>query len=355
MAALIRWLNDQARTVFSLDIPSGAAADADAVAMCAVQATVCMAFIAWKPVHWTGPGRALCGERVLATLQVGRESYARCEAVAEVLSLDSLPAMPARHGAAHKGHFGHVVAVGGDLGTGGAIALAARAAQRSGAGLVSVVTRPVHVSGLLARAPEIMVHGTDVVSCLAAFEGDKFTFLVGPGLGQEAWGQALLQRVLRAKSRAVIDADALNLVARWGVQKLRDLTECVISPHPGEAARLLRCSVEDVEADRLGAARRLQQQSGAVVVLKGQGTVVDDGSHVVICRHGNPGMASGGMGDVLSGIIAALLAQGLSAGDAARRAVILHSAAADRCAETKGQRGLAASDVIPVVRMLLND
>lgn len=354
VAALINWLKAASRPVFALDIPSGVAADADTAPTCAVRATLTLAFIAWKPAHWTGPGRVLCGERRLATLGVGESTYRRCEGLAQCLSLDGLAPMAPRAEAAHKGHFGHVVAVGGDHGTGGAIVLAARAAQRSGAGLVSVVTRPAHVPALLAQAPEIMTHGTDAATRLAPLMGDKFTLLVGPGMGQEVWGQAMLQRVLQAKPRAVLDADALNLVARWGVKRLRELPLCVISPHPGEAARLLHCPVADIEADRLGAARRLQRESGAVVVLKGQGTIVDDGHTVVICQHGNPGMASGGMGDVLSGIIAALLAQGLSGGDAARRAVAVHSAAADRCAEAMGQRGMAASDLIPIVRTLLN-
>ena len=355
VAALINWLNNGARPVLALDIPSGVAADADSAPICAVRASLTLAFIAWKPAHWTGPGRALCGERRLATLGVGGSTYRRCEGVAQCLSVDNLAPLPPRSVAAHKGHFGHVVAVGGEHGTGGAIVLAARAAQRSGAGLVSVVTRPAHVPAILAATPEIMAHGADAAARLDPLMGDKCTLLVGPGMGQEVWGQAMLQRVLIAKPRAVLDADALNLVARWGVKKLRQLPACVISPHPGEAARLLHCSVADIEADRIGAARRLQRESGAVVVLKGVGTIVDDGHTVMICQHGNPGMASGGMGDVLSGIIAALLAQGLSPSEAAQRAVAVHSAAADRCAIRDGERGMAASDLIPIVRTLLND
>lgn len=355
VAALIARINQSGSHVLALDIPSGVAADANEAPQLAVRATATMAFINWKPAHWTGPGRALCGERVLASLGVGEASYDRCEACAQLLTVQRLPAMPARSVLAHKGDFGHVVAIGGDHGAGGAIILAARAAQRSGAGLVSVATRPAHVPAMLATAPEVMAHGIDVPAHVLPLISHKHTLLIGPGLGQGAWGQAMLQRVLQAQRTTVMDADALNLVARWGVERLRVLPGCVISPHPGEAARLLGCSVVEIESDRLGAARRLHELSGAVVVLKGAGTIVDDGVDVMVCGHGNPGMATGGMGDVLSGIIAALLAQGMPLAESARLAVAVHSAAADRLVEKYGERGLAASDVIPVVRELLNE
>lgn len=355
MANIIAAINRHGGDIFSLDIPSGVVVDADEAPSVAVNATATMAFIGWKTAHWTGPGRVFCGERVLANLGVSEASYARCSHRAQLLSLHNVARLPARSVAAHKGHFGHVVAIGGDHGMGGAVVLAACAAQRSGAGLVSVATRPLHVPGLLAMAPEVMAHGIDIAAHVTPLLSDKHTLVIGPGLGRGAWGQALLQRVIQVGGRAVIDADALNLVADWGVERLRSLAVCIISPHPGEAARLLGCSVAEVEADRLGAARRLQQRSGAVVVLKGPGTVVDDGVEVGLCCYGNPGMATGGMGDVLSGIIGALLAQGMSAADAARLAVVVHSAAADNVVKMNGQRGVAASDLLPVVRKLLNE
>lgn len=355
VANIIAIINQCGADIFSLDIPSGVVVDADETPSVAVNASATMAFIAWKTAHWTGPGRVFCGERVLANLGVSKASYASCDHRAQLLSLHNVARLPERPLAAHKGHFGHVVVVGGDHGMGGAVVLAASAALRSGAGLVSVATRPLHVPGVLASAPEMMVHGLDIAAHVTPLLSDKHTLVIGPGLGQGAWGQALLQRVLQAGGRAVIDADALNLVAGWGVERLRALAGCIISPHPGEAARLLGCSVAEVEADRLGAARRLHQRSGAVVVLKGLGTVVDDGVVVGVCRYGNPGMAAGGMGDVLSGIIGALLAQGMSATDAARLAVVVHSAAADKVVKMAGERGLAASDLLPVVRELLNE
>lgn len=355
VAEWIGWVNDSGLPVVSLDLPSGVVAAANAPLEMAISADVTVAFIGWNVAHWTGPGRALCGERILRDLGVGRATYAKCEHTAELAGLDNIARLPRRGAAAHKGHFGHVVAVGGELGMGGAIALASRAAQRSGAGLVSVFTRPEHVAGLNAAAPEVMAYGSNTASDIGALLASGRTLLMGPGLGKRPWGQALLQCGLQHQLPSVIDADALNLVAGLGVEILRSLPACVISPHPGEASRLLGVSVADVEADRLGAARLLQQRSGAVVILKGVGTIVDDGVRVSVCAHGNPGMASGGMGDVLSGIIAALMAQGMPAKDAARTAVVLHSAAADKLAIEEGECGLAASDLIPVVRKLLNE
>ena len=355
VAEWINWINESGLPVMSLDLPSGLVAAADVSPACAVKADVTVAFIGWNVAHWTGPGRALCGEVLLRDLGVGRETFKRCEFTAELVGLHNIARLPRRGVATHKGHYGHVVAVGGELGMGGAIALAARAAQRSGAGLVSVFTRPEHVAGLNAAAPEIMVHGNNTASDIGALLAAGRTLLMGPGLGKHAWGQALLQLGLQHQLPSVIDADALNLVAELGVEILRSLPACVISPHPGEAARLLGLSVAEVEANRLGAARLLQQRSAAVVVLKGAGTIIDDGVRVSICALGNPGMASGGMGDVLSGIIASLMAQGMPVKEAARSAVVLHSAAADQLVAEFGEYGLAASDVIPVVRALLNE
>lgn len=351
----IEWINASHLPVLSLDIPSGVPADANQAIILAVQATATLSFIGWNLSHWTGPGRAFCGEKHLFSLGVPRQAYGLCEAVATLATVENRRHLAERDVDAHKGHFGHVVAIGGDEGMGGAISLASRAAQRCGAGLISVVTRPLHVSGLLASAPEVMVHGIDNPAHAVGLLKSGRIALVGPGLGQRPWGQALLQRVLASRLVAVIDADALNLLSVFGVEALRTLPAAVISPHPGEAARLLGISVAEVESDRLGAARTLHRHSGAVVVLKGPGTVIDDGEQVVICAHGNPGMASGGMGDVLSGIIAALLAQGMLPAEAARLAVVVHSAAADLLVEKEGACGLAASDLIPVVRTLLND
>ncbi|MGA0805126.1 MAG: NAD(P)H-hydrate dehydratase [Pseudohongiellaceae bacterium] len=263
----------------------------------------------------------------------------------------------------HKGSHGHVVVLGGAPGFGGAVLLAAEAAVRSGAGLVSVLTDQAHLASLLARRPELMVHAADSTRVINAVLERANVIVAGPGLGKEAWGQRLLQVALTsAQDRAlpaVLDADALNLLADNQVEpSLFPSSKWILTPHPGEAARLLGLTVSRIQADREAAVRALQQRYGGTAILKGAGTLVCFDQHgrqqVDTCVHGNPGMASGGMGDVLSGVTGALLAQGLSVADAARLGVCLHSKAADLAAGQLGERGLLASDLFPFLRALLN-
>jgi NAD(P)H-hydrate epimerase len=174
---------------------------------------------------------------------------------------------------------------------------------------------------------------------------------VGPGLGENPWGEQMLHAALAAEKPLVLDADALNLLAARGVGRLPE--DCVITPHPGEAARLLNTTSSEVEADRFAAAQALAEQTGAVVVLKGPGTLIADSAGIALCDAGNPGMASGGMGDVLTGVIAALLAQGLSPREAARRGTFLHSHAADKAAQSRGLSALLATDVIDAIGEVL--
>ncbi|SEM87386.1 NAD(P)H-hydrate epimerase [Pseudomonas sp. ok272] len=271
----------------------------------------------------------------------------------DVQSLDPahLPTLAARSLDAHKGQFGHVLLIGGDRGCGGAIVLSAHSALRCGAGLVSMATRSEHVPAALARLPEVMVLGTSSANQLMGVLGQASVLVVGPGLGQGAWGRSLLSAAANAPLPQVWDADALNLLAQGSVSLP---SGSVITPHPGEAARLLGISTAEVQADRLTVARALSTRFNAVVVLKGAGSLVagPDGQ-VVRCDRGHPAMAGAGFGDVLAGVVGALLAQGMAAFDAAALAVWLHAVAGER--EAKLGRGLAASDVIPAIRQLLEE
>ncbi|MDE2140463.1 MAG: NAD(P)H-hydrate dehydratase, partial [Gammaproteobacteria bacterium] len=258
--------------------------------------------------------------------------------------------LPRRARAAHKGDFGHVLVIGGDHGMGGAPRLSAEAALRSGAGLVSVITRPQHVAGFLAGLPEAMVRGVDDAAEAAGLFERASVIAVGPGLGQGEWGQRLLKRALELPLPLVVDADALNLLAARPLAR----GNWILTPHPGEAARLLKQSVAEVQQDRLQAAARIAEKFRAVVVLKGAGSIVAAAGEIpAICPHGNPGMAAPGMGDALTGVIAALLAQRLTLPDAARAGVQAHALAGDRAAEA-GERGLLARDLIAELRSVLN-
>ncbi|NWD66186.1 NAD(P)H-hydrate dehydratase [Pseudomonas gingeri] len=267
------------------------------------------------------------------------------------LTLATLPSLPARALDAHKGQFGHVLLVGGDRGFGGAILLAAEAALRNGAGLVSLATRPEHVAAALARLPEVMALGIESANQLMTVLAQASVLVVGPGLGQSAWSRSLLSLAANAGLAQVWDADALNLLAAGGFALP---TDSVITPHPGEAARLLGISTAAVQADRPATARRLAQQYQAVCVLKGAGSLIaaPDG-RLSICERGHPAMATAGLGDVLSGLLGALRAQGLPAYEATCLAVWLHASAGEQLGENG--RGLAASDLIPVIRQLLEE
>ncbi|AIS15299.1 NAD(P)H-hydrate epimerase [Pseudomonas chlororaphis] len=269
----------------------------------------------------------------------------------QLLTPGTLPRLAARAPSAHKGQFGHLLLIGGDRGFGGAALLCAESALRSGAGMVSLATRSEHVAAALARVPEVMTLGADSANQLMGLLEQASIIVAGPGLGQAAWGRSLLSAAANAPRPQVWDADALNLLAKGG---LTLPPGSVITPHPGEAARLLGISTAQVQADRPAAAQALSKKYTAVAILKGAGSLVasPDG-RLARCDRGHPAMATAGLGDVLAGLVGALLAQGMSAFDSACLAVWLHAVAGEH--QGKLGRGLAASDLIPVIRQLLEE
>lgn len=352
-ATLIAALTHSGAPILSLDIPSGVDADTGAAPGAAVRADVTVAFIGLKRGHATGAGLDHCGETQLAPLDLPDEVHAEESAGAYLLRRENLVALaPLRLRNVHKGLHGHVLAVGGEAGMGGAIRLASEAALRCGAGLVSVATRAEHIAPLLAARPELMVHAIGGTQELDPLVERATVLALGPGLGRRAWGHALWHRALEARKPCVVDADALNLLAD---DPRRFHGDVVLTPHPAEAARLLGVDTRAVQADRYAAARTLAERYGAVVVLKGAGSLIAaPGRAIAVCPWGNAGMATGGMGDVLTGAIAALLAQGLPVHDAAVLGVGLHALAGDAAAKSGGPIGLVAGDLAPYLRVELN-
>ncbi len=339
--------------VLAVDIPSGLCSDTGRVLGTAVQADLTVTFIGLKRGMFTLQAPDYTGAVQFADLGVPPEVYAAVPADCSRLELETLlERLPARPATAHKGLYGTVLVVGGDYGMAGAAALAAEAALRCGAGLVQVATRAEHVAALVARTPEVMPRGVNSGAELTPMLAAADILVVGPGLGQSPWSLQLLQLALASGLPLVLDADALNLLALGGLGDTRPAGNWVLTPHPGEAARLLACSTAEVQANRFAAVHALQQRYGGVIVLKGNGSLVTGGEGILLSDYGNPGMASGGMGDVLSGVIGALLAQHLPLLEAAALGVCVHGAAAD-IAAGEGQRGLAASDLIPLLRSLL--
>ncbi len=338
--------------VLAIDIPSGLHSDTGRILGTAVQADATISFIGLKQGMFTADGPDCCGVIRFDALDIPAQVYASQILSARRLDWSRQKALlQPRSRTAHKGSYGHVLVVGGDRGFGGAARLCAEACLRSGAGLVSLATREEHVSAVLSARPEIMAHAVNAPDELQPLLNKATVVALGPGLGMSDWGSVLWQRIREVDAPLVVDADALNLLARS--PDYRD--NRVLTPHPGEAARLLGCGIAEVQADRFAAVEQLQWRYGGVVVLKGAGTLVHDGGGrpTAVCSDGNPGMASGGMGDVLTGIIAGFIAQGWDLSHAAELGVCLHAAAADKAARA-GERGLLASDLMSHIRRLAN-
>jgi ADP-dependent NAD(P)H-hydrate dehydratase / NAD(P)H-hydrate epimerase len=349
-ASLIERINASGVPVIAIDIPSGLSADTGMRLGPTIRASATVSLIAWKRGLFTGDAADCVGARELAPLDVPSAAFDAVEPDATLIGGASFRALAPREGNVSKGNYGHVLAIGGDTGMGGAIRLTSEAALRCGAGLVSVATRATHVAPLLAGRPELMPRAVEETKELDALLSRASVVAIGPGLGRDAWGVALWKRAIDTDKPLVVDADALNLLA----EHPRDLADAVLTPHPGEAARLLGTDTKSVQADRFTAARELAKRYASVVVLKGAGSLVasPDG-RVAVCPWGNPGMATAGMGDVLTGVVAAMRAQGLPAWDAACFAVGAHARAGDRAAGDT-PRGLIASDLFAPLRELVN-
>jgi hydroxyethylthiazole kinase-like uncharacterized protein yjeF len=269
---------------------------------------------------------------------------------------DLLEYLPEPEADVHKSQRGHCMVIGGDHGTGGASLLAAQSCLQVGAGVVSHATRPEHVSASLVRQPEIMACGVVSGQELEPLLDRPTVLVVGPGLGRSSWSEQMLQKAMSMDVPMVVDADALNIIADGRVVTNISNRSWVMTPHPGEAARLLGVSVTEIETDRFAAVRKLQQKYNAVILLKGSGTLIygDQTRPIQVCPYGNPAMATAGMGDILSGVIGGLIAQGMDLFTATELACCLHSKAADMAVDKLGHRGIVASDVLTFVRAILN-
>jgi NAD(P)H-hydrate epimerase len=351
LAAAIRDINASGIPVLSLDIPSGLNSDTGQVMGTSIDAEATVTFIGLKQGLFTGAGPAHTGKLFFSDLDVPPEIYTKVAPAALRVNHESEQKLFKRRSrTAHKGNFGHVLVVGGDTGYAGAVRLAAEAAARVGTGLVSVATHGLHAAAICAARPELMVHAVETTTQLSPLLQRANCIAMGPGLGQSEWSAQLFATIMDTRLPLVIDADALNLLAADPMQG----DNWILTPHPGEAARMLGCTSAAIQADRYTAARNLQDRFGGVIVLKGSGTlIVDAKQNIAVCDGGNPGMASGGMGDVLTGVIAGLVAQGYALSDAARLGVCVHAAAGDAAA-IEGERGLLAGDLMPWLRRLVN-
>lgn len=350
IAALIEHANQHPAPVLALDIPSGLLAQTGATPGAVINAAHTVTFIALKPGLLTGKARDVVGQLHHHALGLERWLAGQETPITRFDATQLAAWFPPRRPTSHKGDNGRLAIVGGDHGTAGAIRMTGEAALRAGAGLVRVLTRSENIGPIITARPELMVHELTAQTLEESLEWADVV-VVGPGLGQQAWGKDALRKIENFRKPMLWDADALNLLALHPDKRHNR----ILTPHPGEAARLLNCSVAEIESDRLLSARRLVKRYGGVVVLKGAGTVVaSENGETGIIDAGNAGMGSGGMGDVLSGIIGALAGQKHSLYDAACAGCVAHGAAADRLAARDGTRGMLATDLFSTLRRVVN-
>lgn len=337
----------------ALDIPSGLDADTGQVRGVAIRAALTVSFVALKPGLFLGDAPRHRGRLQFSGLGLPAAAREGIEPVLLRLDRHQLEErLPPRSRDAHKGNYGHVLVVGGGPGMPGAVRLASEAALRSGAGLVSAAVAPEHVNAIVATRPELMCRGVREATALDPLLERASVVALGPGLGQSDWSRALFERALASGLPLVVDADGLNLLAAESPPPRRE--DWILTPHPGEAARLLDSDTAAVQRDRPAAAVALAERYGGVAVLKGAGTLVaGGGGPPAICIDGNPGMAAPGMGDVLTGIVAALRAQGYEPARAAELGVLAHALAGDEAARA-GERGMLASDLVAELRQWMN-
>ncbi|WP_420022062.1 bifunctional ADP-dependent NAD(P)H-hydrate dehydratase/NAD(P)H-hydrate epimerase [Candidatus Pantoea edessiphila] len=349
-SSLIKKANLHSAPILSVDIPSGLFASNGNVLGNAIYASHTLSFITLKPGQLIGKARDFIGE--LHYIDLGLSSFF-LNKKAPILRFDSSCLsywLKPRRPTSHKGDYGKLLFIGGNIGTAGAIFMAAEAALRTGAGLVKLLTYKENIAPIVGTRPEIMID--DIKNEYVLKESLLWAdiIIIGPGLGNNNLAKDILNKVSLSKKPMIWDADALNFLSTTKDK----CCNRIITPHSGEASRLLNCSLDEIEKDRLYTARCLSNQYGGIVVLKGAGTIIVEEGKIAIADVGNAGMASGGMGDILTGIIAALVGQQLTLFDAACAGCIVHGTAADELASNRGLRGILATDLFKILWKFIN-
>lgn len=363
-AEVIEFVNSLGKLVVAADVPSGIDAETGGVMGVAIRASLTVTMAMSKPGLYQYPGKEYTGRIVVADIgaPAGLISQVGAASRYNLITADDVSALLRRRKAdSHKGSYGHLLSLAGSSGKTGAACLCATGAMRVGAGLVTIAlpqslehimevkTTEVMTIGL----PETPEHTVGEVSfdAICAAANGKAAFVIGPGIGVNQDVAALIRRLLKVfNSPMVIDADGLNAFAGCLGELRNAKSERVLTPHPGEMARLLNITTQDVQADRVGAASRLSNMTGAVVVLKGAATIIAaPDEQIYINSTGNAGLATAGTGDVLSGMIGGFLSQGYDAVSAALCAVFIHGRAADEIKEIDGETGMMAQDLLSVL------
>ncbi|QIA65783.1 NAD(P)H-hydrate dehydratase [Vibrio astriarenae] len=355
---IIEAVNGLKLPTICVDVPSGLNSDTGQPMSSAMTADHTVCFIGMKQGLVTGRARDYVGQLHLANLSISEELLKQYQMPVARVDLCAMTAqiLAPRKPTAHKGTSGRLAVVGGAQGMLGAARLASLAGLRVGSGLVRAYVEKKSLVAMQSAEPEVMAMPW---KNLKHQDWSANALVIGPGLGQSKQAHEVFHSIIDSSIdnlkktsayRLVIDADGLNILAQSPMRN----DKWVLTPHPGEAARLLGVTVAEIEEDRFAAVKSIQVQYGGVVVLKGAGTIIFDGSDYFLCTRGNAGMATGGMGDVLAGMIGSYLAQGYSTVQATMIGVLIHSMSADNCVKEQGQLGLIASDLLPEIRRLTN-
>lgn len=344
---IIETINHHPAPTLALDVPSGIDGSTGKILNCAIEAQQTVTFIGHKSGLWMHEGAEMAGDITLATLDLNFGKELPFQPLAQMHSAEHWHQhLSQRPKTFHKGQAGTTLLIGGNHSMMGAIQLAGQAALKTGSGLIKIATRPEHTAAITAQTPELMCSTSQNLPGLL----EKVDAVaIGPGLGQDDWARELFQQTLNQQLQhqtpMVLDADALKQLAEQTAVTPSN-PNWVLTPHPGEAAQMLNCSTQQVQQDRFAAIQSLHKKYGGVIILKGNGSLIFDGQSMELCPLGNPGMATGGMGDVLTGMITSYLAQGLNGFEAACLAVYQHADAADQYCALYSEYSLTPSDLI---------
>ena len=341
----------------AIDVPTGLDSNTGEISKACFNADKTITFIAYKLGQRVNEGKNFTGKLILKDLGLGMTKKIT-PLIKEFSFKDIKGIIPKRKNSAHKGDHGKLLVIAGDEGLGGAGIMSSESALKTGTGLVKLLTRKSYISASLARNPEVMVSGADNAQDLEENLSWPNAIVAGPGMFENFWSEQILFKLLvkitEKKIPTLLDAGALRLITNKAFSKMKLHDQMVLTPHPGEAADMLKVSTQEIQKNRIESAKKLQKKYNCIIVLKGQGTIICYKKEMYLCSSGGPELAVGGTGDILSGVIGSLIAQGLTPLDAAITGVGLHAKAGENFANEVGKIGLAASELIPQIRKLLN-
>ena len=341
----------------AIDVPTGLESNTGEISQACFNADKTITFIAYKLGQRINEGKNYCGKLILKDLGLGMEE--NVSPTLKELSFEDIKRnIPKRRESSHKGDHGKLLIIAGDEGFGGAGIMSSESGLKTGAGLVKLLTRKSHVSASLARNPEVMVSGADNAQDLEANLDWPDAVVAGPGMFKNYWSEQILYKLLvhvaDKNIPTLLDAGALRLLSHKAFSKIKLHSEMVLTPHPGEAAEMLNIPVNEIQKNRIKSVKALQKKYGCIIVLKGNGTIVCNKNDAYLCSSGGPELAVAGSGDILSGVIGSLMAQGLSPFDAAKTGVEIHALAGAEFVKDVGRIGLAAGELISYIRKFLN-